>query len=118
MTQQTTVCASAGGRVNGPRVSSYPYWINAFPAGGAGIVGGKDGNACQGGYLRRVEIMNSRTIGRLVVAAAVAAAIVVSDPGGAGNVAAPIAVAEGAVGAGSHAIVVGDPGGTVRGPRS
>jgi hypothetical protein len=65
-----------------------------------------------------VEIMNSRTIGRLVVAAAVAAAIVVSDPGGAGDVAAPIAVADGAVGAGSHAIIIGDPGGAGPGPRS
>ena len=55
--------------------------------------------------------MNPRTICRLVVAAAFAAAIVVSDPGGAGNVAAPTAVADGAAGDGSNAIIIGDPGG-------
>jgi hypothetical protein len=64
-----------------------------------------------------VDIMNLRVIGRLVVATAFAAAIVVGDPGDAGNVAIPIAVADGAAGAGSNAIIVGDPGGDGPGPK-
>ncbi len=79
--------------------------------------GGTDWNAIEGRYGRRVAIMNQRAIGRLAVAAAFAAAIVVSDPGGAGDVAAPIAVADGAAGAASNAIIIGDPGGDGPGPK-
>jgi hypothetical protein len=62
--------------------------------------------------------MDSRIVCRLVVAAAfAAAAIVVSDPGGPGNVAAPTAVADGTAGAGSNAIIIGDPGGDGPGPK-
>jgi hypothetical protein len=64
-----------------------------------------------------VEIMNPRNVGQLVVTAAFAAAIVVSDPGGAGDIVAPTAVAGGAAVAGSHAIIIGDPGGDGPGPK-
>lgn len=60
--------------------------------------------------------MNPRSIGRLVVAAAFAAAIVVSDPGGAGNVA-PVAVADRAAQAGANAIIITDPPGNGQGPK-
>ena len=61
--------------------------------------------------------MNLRVIGRLVVAAAFAAAIVACGPGDAGNVAGPSAVADGAAAAGSNAIIIGDPGGDGPGPK-
>jgi hypothetical protein len=57
--------------------------------------------------------MNPRIVGRLLVTAAFAAAIVVSDPGGAGNIVAPTSVASGAA-TGSNAIIIGDASGTVQ----
>lgn len=66
---------------------------------------------------RGVQMMNPRDIGRLVVTAAFAAAIVVSDPAGAGDIVAPPAVAGGTAVAGSNAIIIGDPGGDGPGPK-